>query len=87
MMMLRSEQLTLREALASDQLEAFVRQEEALGVELTKGSDFERALALLVTQRLTKTTQWFSGGSVFGAFFDGVFDCISCAMPLSASLI
>jgi hypothetical protein len=79
--------VTLRAALASDQLEAFVRQEEALGVELTKGSDFERALALLVTQRLTKTTQWFSGGSVFGAFFDGVLDCISCAMPLSASLI
>ena len=39
--------VTLREALASDQLEAFVRQEEALGVELAKGSDFERALALL----------------------------------------
>ena len=32
-MMLRSEQLTLREALASDQLEAFVRQEQARGVE------------------------------------------------------
>jgi hypothetical protein len=46
--------VTLREALASDQLEAFVRQEEALGVELAKGSDFERALALLITQRLTK---------------------------------
>ena len=79
--------VTLRAALASDQLEAFVRQEEALGVELTKGSDFERALALLVTQRLTKTPRWFSGGSVFGAFFDGVFYCTSCAMPLSASLI
>ena len=68
-------------------MEAFVRQEEALGVELTKGSDFERALALLITQRLTKTPRWFSGGSVFGASFDGVFDCISYAMPLSASLI
>ena len=76
--------VTSRAALAS---EAFVRQEEALGVELTKGSDFERALALLITQRLTKTPRWFSGGSVFGASFDGVFDCISCAMPLSASLI
>jgi hypothetical protein len=41
--------LTLREALASDQLEAFVRQEEARGVELVKGSELERALALLVT--------------------------------------
>ena len=43
--------LTLREALASDQLEDFVRQEEARGVELANGSDRERALALLITQR------------------------------------
>jgi uncharacterized protein YehS (DUF1456 family) len=43
--------LTLREALASDQLEDFVRQEEARGVELANGSDLERALALLITQR------------------------------------
>ena len=45
------ERLTLREALASDRLEAFVRQEEARGVELVMGSDLERALALLVTIR------------------------------------
>jgi hypothetical protein len=45
------ERLTLREALASDRLEAFVRQEEASGVELVMGSDLERALALLVTIR------------------------------------
>ena len=37
--------LTLREALASDQLEDFVQQEEARGAELAKGSDLERALA------------------------------------------
>ena len=43
--------LTLREALASDRLEDFVRQEEARGVELAVGSDLERALALLITQR------------------------------------
>ena len=43
--------LTLREALASDRLEDFVRQEEARGVELAYGSDLERALALLITQR------------------------------------
>ena len=43
--------LTLREALASDLLEDFVRQAEARGVELASGSDFERALALLITQR------------------------------------
>jgi hypothetical protein len=80
--------LTLREALASDQLDAFVQQEEAFGVELANGSDFERALALLITQLLTKTPRWFSGGSVFGALFEGVFyDSTSCAMALSASLI
>ena len=41
--------LTLRAALAADLLEDFVRQEEA--VELEIGSDFERALALLLVQR------------------------------------
>jgi hypothetical protein len=43
--------LTLREALAEDRLDDFVRQEQDRGVELAKGSDLERALALLVTQR------------------------------------
>jgi hypothetical protein len=43
--------LTLRDALASDRLADFVRQAEAHGVELASGSDFERALALLITQR------------------------------------
>ena len=47
----RGSKLTLREALASDQLEDFVQQEEARGAELAKGSDLERALALLVTTR------------------------------------
>jgi hypothetical protein len=46
-----SRRLTLRVALASDRLEDFVRQEEARGVELANGSDLERALALLITQR------------------------------------
>ena len=45
------ERLTLRDALASDRLDAFVRQEEARGVELVAGSDLERALALLITIR------------------------------------
>ena len=45
------ERLTLRDALASDRLEDFVRQEETRGVELANGSDLERALALLITQR------------------------------------
>jgi uncharacterized protein YehS (DUF1456 family) len=41
----------LREALASDRLANFVQQEEDRGVELAHGSDLERALALLITQR------------------------------------
>jgi hypothetical protein len=44
-------QLTLREALASGRLAEFVQQAEARGVELSRGSGLERALALLVTQR------------------------------------
>ena len=43
--------LTLREALAEDRLDDFVRQEEHRGVELANGSELERALALLVTKR------------------------------------
>ncbi len=42
--------LTLRAALAADRLDDFVRQEEAMGVELVNGSELERALALLITQ-------------------------------------
>lgn len=48
--------LTLREALASGRLGDFVRQAEARGVELASGSDFERALALLITQRRSDPT-------------------------------
>ena len=43
--------LTLRAALAADRLEDFVRQEEARGIELGSGTDFERALALFLVQR------------------------------------
>ena len=46
--------LTLREALAEDRLDDFVRQEEDRGVELANGSDLERALALLTIQRRTE---------------------------------
>jgi hypothetical protein len=45
------EHLSLREALASGRLASFVQQEEDRGVELARGSDLERALALLITQR------------------------------------
>jgi hypothetical protein len=47
--------LTLREALASDRLAEFVRQAEARGIELASGSELERALALLITQRRSGT--------------------------------
>jgi hypothetical protein len=49
--------LTLRKALAEDRLADFVRQEEDRGVELVKGSEFERALALLITKLWTKAGQ------------------------------
>jgi hypothetical protein len=48
--------LTLREALASDRLAEFVRQAEASGVELARGSELERALALLITQLRSGTS-------------------------------
>ena len=44
--------LTLREALASDRLDAFVREQQDEGAELATGSELERGLALLITQRL-----------------------------------
>ena len=43
--------LTLREALASRQLDVFVREQQDNGAELVAGSELERGLALLVTQR------------------------------------
>jgi len=43
--------LTLREALASRQLDAFVREQQDNGTELVAGSELERGLALLITQR------------------------------------
>jgi hypothetical protein len=43
--------LTLRKALASDQLDTFVREQQDDGAELVTGSELERALALLITQR------------------------------------
>jgi hypothetical protein len=59
--------LSLRAALAADRLEGFVRQEQARGVELGRGSEFERALALFLVQRrlrqgqFHKNAQGFSG--------------------------
>jgi hypothetical protein len=48
--------LTLREALAEDRLDDFVRQEEGRGAELVNGSELERALALLITKRRSHRT-------------------------------
>ena len=54
---MRSRPLQLNQALALNKLEEFVRQEEARGAELAQGSDFERALALLTTQRRTRSAR------------------------------
>jgi hypothetical protein len=43
--------LSLRTALAQDRLEEFVRAAVARGVEFSRGSEFERGLALLMVQR------------------------------------
>ena len=43
--------LTLREALASNRLDAFVQEQQDKGAELATGSELERGLALLITQR------------------------------------
>jgi hypothetical protein len=53
--------LTFREAVASDRLEDFIRQEVTHGVELSKGSEFERALAL-VTQHYSRNENPCCGG-------------------------
>ena len=45
------EHLTLRDALASDRLDVFVREQQDDGAELVTGSELERGLALLITQR------------------------------------
>ena len=47
--------LTLRQALCEDRLDDFVQQEEDKRVELANGSEFERALALLIVQRMSDT--------------------------------
>ena len=47
----RENRLSLRAALAQDRLEEFVRQAQARGVTLDRGSDFERGLALLMVRR------------------------------------
>ena len=43
--------LTLREALASDRLDDWVREQQDDGAELATGSELERGLALLITRR------------------------------------
>ena len=48
---MEEEQLSLRQAVATNRLEDFVKQEEARGVALRRGSEFERGLALLIVQR------------------------------------
>jgi len=49
--------LTLREALASNRLDAFVQEQQDKGAELATGSELERGLALLITQRRSLAAQ------------------------------
>ena len=51
-------QLSLREAVATNRLEDFVKQAEAHGVALRRGSEFERGLALLMLQRWRMRRQY-----------------------------
>jgi hypothetical protein len=48
---MKRECLTIKEAVTFDRLEEFILQEQARGIELTSGSDFERALALMTLRR------------------------------------
>jgi hypothetical protein len=50
--------LTLREALASQQLDNFVREQQDDEAELVSGSELERGLALLFTQRRVAGAAW-----------------------------
>jgi hypothetical protein len=43
--------LSLRAALAENRLEDFVREAMTRGLEFSRGSEFERGLALLLVQR------------------------------------
>ncbi len=49
--MMETMHLSLRAALAENRLEDFVRQAMARGLEFSRGSEFERGLALLLVQR------------------------------------
>ncbi len=49
--MMETMHLSLRAALAENRLEDFVRQAMTRGLEFSRGSEFERGLALLLVQR------------------------------------
>jgi hypothetical protein len=53
--------LTLREALASDRLDAWVQEQQDDGAELATGSELERGLALLITQRRSLAAEGLRG--------------------------
>ena len=53
--------LTLREALASNRLDAFVQEQQDKGAELATGSELERGLALLITQRRSLAAEGLLG--------------------------
>lgn len=65
---LESNGLSLSQALRENRLEDFIRQEEERGVAPVKGSDFDRALKLLVRPRQSagQTSRSPSGGGSTG---------------------
>jgi hypothetical protein len=82
--------LTLREALAEDRLHDFVRQEEDRGVELANGSEFERALALLITKRrvaASRASSWLRLVVASSTLFDQAAEELLMPSQLGFSLL
>ena len=67
---MRSRPLNLEQALASDKLEEFVRQEEARGAELTKGSDDEDFIDLDPPARRFVFASFATPDEAIGVFRD-----------------
>src|SRR6188472_1699972 len=81
--------LTLRAALAANRLDDFVRQEEARGVELCSGSDFERALALFLVQRGLRRAdlRLSETNDDFGSSISRFKCCLECSPPNQDGLV
>ena len=73
--------LKLRAALAENRLDDFMRQEEDRGVELANGSEFERALALLITKRRVAASKGSSWLLVSSTPFNQAVEELIMLMP------